>query len=110
MQYNNVCVMCEYCFIASWRPILDHIESKYEKFLNDESRVNRGVTSDHRVHCCLYFVPPNGHGLVRGGVSEGQGGEGKGVRGTGERVEGEERGERKKFHTCHNFLGYVRSI
>ena len=47
----------------SWPPILEYIESKYEKYLNDESRVNRGQIEDYRVHCCLYFIPPNGHGL-----------------------------------------------
>lgn len=46
-----------------WRPILDHIDTKYEKYINDESRVSRGITEDHRIHCCLYFIPPNGHGL-----------------------------------------------
>ncbi|XP_019849327.1 PREDICTED: septin-7-like isoform X2 [Amphimedon queenslandica] len=46
-----------------WRPIVDYIDSKYEKYLNDESRVNRGYTEDYRIHCCLYFIPPNGHGL-----------------------------------------------
>jgi septin 7 len=46
-----------------WRPILEYIETKYEKYLNDESKVVRGYTEDYRVHCCLYFIPPNGHGL-----------------------------------------------
>ncbi len=46
----------------SWRPILDRIETKYEKYLNDESKVTREVIEDYRIHCCLYFIPPNGHG------------------------------------------------
>lgn len=49
-------------YYSSWRPIVQYIESKYEKYLNDESRVNRGYTEDYRIHCCLYFIPPNGHG------------------------------------------------
>lgn len=42
---------------------MDYIESKYEEFLNAESRVNRKILSDSRVHCCLYFIAPSGHGL-----------------------------------------------
>lgn len=46
-----------------WVPIIDHIESKYEEFLTAESRVHRKAMSDNRVHCCLYFIAPSGHGL-----------------------------------------------
>lgn len=46
-----------------WSPIVDHIESKFEEYLNEEARVTRGFISDHRVHCCLYFIAPTGHGL-----------------------------------------------
>ncbi|XP_076325480.1 septin-7-like isoform X2 [Tachypleus tridentatus] len=45
-----------------WQPIVDFIDSKYEDFLNAESRVHRTSITDSRVHCCLYFVSP-GHGL-----------------------------------------------
>ena len=55
-----ICIYLTY----SWRPILDHIDTKYEKYINDESRVSRGITEDYRIHCCLYFIPPNGHGWV----------------------------------------------
>nr|CAD7260568.1 unnamed protein product [Timema shepardi] len=41
----------------------DYIESKYEEYLNAESRVNRKTLVDSRVHCCLYFIAPSGHGL-----------------------------------------------
>lgn len=44
-------------------PVIDYIESKYEEFLNAESRVTRRQIPDSRVHCCLYFVAPSGHGL-----------------------------------------------
>lgn len=44
-------------------PVIDYIESKYEEFLNAESRVTRRQIPDSRVHCCLYFVSPSGHGL-----------------------------------------------
>ncbi|KAG5334974.1 PNUT protein, partial [Acromyrmex charruanus] len=46
-----------------WVPVIDYIESKYEEFLNAESRVTRRQIPDSRVHCCLYFVAPSGHGL-----------------------------------------------
>uniref|UniRef100_A0A8C2KFX3 Septin n=1 Tax=Cyprinus carpio TaxID=7962 RepID=A0A8C2KFX3_CYPCA len=35
----------------------------FEDFLNAESRVNRRQMPDNRVHCCLYFIAPSGHGL-----------------------------------------------
>ncbi|XP_046418595.1 septin-7-like isoform X7 [Neodiprion fabricii] len=46
-----------------WVPVIEYIESKYEEFLNAESRVTRKQIADSRVHCCLYFVAPSGHGL-----------------------------------------------
>ncbi|XP_033216396.1 septin-7 isoform X3 [Belonocnema kinseyi] len=46
-----------------WVPVIEYIESKYEEFLNAESRVVRRQIADSRVHCCLYFVAPSGHGL-----------------------------------------------
>ncbi|KAL5022628.1 hypothetical protein ScPMuIL_001783 [Solemya velum] len=46
-----------------WQPITNHIDAKYEDFLNSESRVNRTGWADNRVHCCLYFIAPTGHGL-----------------------------------------------
>uniref|UniRef100_A0A672YZ23 Septin n=1 Tax=Sphaeramia orbicularis TaxID=375764 RepID=A0A672YZ23_9TELE len=47
----------------SWQPIIDHIDSKFEDYLNSESRVNRRQMPDSRIHCCLYFIAPSGHGL-----------------------------------------------
>ncbi|CAN9504163.1 unnamed protein product [Ophioblennius macclurei] len=46
-----------------WQPVTDHIDSKFEDYLNAESRVNRRQMPDNRVHCCLYFIAPSGHGL-----------------------------------------------
>ncbi|XP_078739502.1 LOW QUALITY PROTEIN: septin-7-like [Lampetra fluviatilis] len=46
-----------------WQPVIDFIDSKFEDFLNAESRVNRRQLPDTRVHCCLYFIAPSGHGL-----------------------------------------------
>ncbi|KDR23844.1 Protein peanut [Zootermopsis nevadensis] len=47
-----------------WLPVIDYIESKYEEYLNAESRVNRRTLADSRVHCCLYFIASSGHGLT----------------------------------------------
>jgi len=46
-----------------WAPVTDFIDSKYEEYLNAESRVNRSQSADTRMHCCLYFIAPTGHGL-----------------------------------------------
>lgn len=47
-----------------WVPILEYVDSKYEEYLTAESRVYRKTISDNRVHCCLYFIAPSGHGLL----------------------------------------------
>ncbi|XP_065339197.1 septin-7 isoform X2 [Cloeon dipterum] len=61
-----------------WQPVLDYVEARYEEYLNHESRVTRQLPAptvvvppstqpqaplDGRVHCCLYFIAPSGHGL-----------------------------------------------
>ncbi|XP_063465324.1 septin-7-like [Symphalangus syndactylus] len=46
-----------------WQPVIDYIDSKFEDYLNAESRVNRRQMPDNRVQCCLYFIAPIGHGL-----------------------------------------------
>jgi len=46
-----------------WRPIVDYIDCRYEDYMNADARVNRCIVPDSRVHCCLYFIAPNGHGL-----------------------------------------------
>lgn len=46
-----------------WAPIVDFIESRYEEYLNSETRVHRTHIADNRVHVCLYFIAPSGHGL-----------------------------------------------
>merc|ERR1712013_1450 len=46
-----------------WEPVINHIESKFEDYLNAESEVQRTTLNDNRVHCCLYFIAPTGHGL-----------------------------------------------
>uniref|UniRef100_A0A3B3CQ22 Septin n=1 Tax=Oryzias melastigma TaxID=30732 RepID=A0A3B3CQ22_ORYME len=46
-----------------WESVTKYIDGKFEDFLNAESRVNRRQMPDNRVHCCLYFIAPSGHGL-----------------------------------------------
>lgn len=46
-----------------WVPIIDFVEAKYEEYLTAESRVHRKALTDSRVHSCLYFIAPSGHGL-----------------------------------------------
>ena len=45
------------------QPIVDFIESRYEEYLNAESKLHRTNVCDNRVHCCLYFIAPSGHSL-----------------------------------------------
>lgn len=46
-----------------WDPIVKHIESQYEEYLNAETKLHRKHIPDSRVHCCLYFIQPSGHSL-----------------------------------------------
>ncbi|XP_077944744.1 septin 5b isoform X3 [Gasterosteus aculeatus] len=46
-----------------WRAVSEYIEQQFEFYFRDESGLNRKNIQDHRVHCCLYFIPPFGHGL-----------------------------------------------
>ena len=47
------------CFKA----IIAYIDDQFEKYLKDESGLNRRNIRDNRVHCCFYFISPYGHGL-----------------------------------------------
>uniref|UniRef100_A0A1I8GF88 Septin-type G domain-containing protein n=1 Tax=Macrostomum lignano TaxID=282301 RepID=A0A1I8GF88_9PLAT len=55
----NDCINCQEC----WRPIEDYIDNTFEQYFKDECGLNRKNIIDHRVHCCLYFISPYGHGL-----------------------------------------------
>ncbi|EDV22039.1 uncharacterized protein TRIADDRAFT_50746 [Trichoplax adhaerens] len=46
-----------------WDNIVKFIDEQYEKYLSDESGLNRRNITDQRVHCCLYFISPTGNGL-----------------------------------------------
>ncbi|XP_076069926.1 septin 1 isoform X4 [Oratosquilla oratoria] len=43
--------------------ILQYIDDQFERYLQDESGLNRRHIVDNRVHCCFYFINPAGHGL-----------------------------------------------
>ncbi|XP_054257882.1 septin-4 isoform X1 [Macrosteles quadrilineatus] len=47
----------------SWRACCNYIDDQFRQYFNDESGLNRKNIQDNRVHCCLYFIPPYGHGL-----------------------------------------------
>ena len=46
-----------------WQPIIDYVEKQFEDFLEGETRIERVEVPDTRVHACLYFIAPTGHGL-----------------------------------------------
>ncbi|KAI0986943.1 hypothetical protein GJ496_011550 [Pomphorhynchus laevis] len=47
-----------------WEPLVSFIDNMYEEYLNAETAVDRSLPiPDKRVHCCLYFISPTGHGL-----------------------------------------------
>jgi septin 2 len=47
----------------SFRPIIKYVDDQFERYLQDESGLNRRNIVDNRVHLCFYFVNPVGHGL-----------------------------------------------
>ncbi|KAM4044920.1 septin-4 isoform 2-T2 [Anomaloglossus baeobatrachus] len=46
-----------------WKPVADYIDQQFEQYFRDESGLNRKNLQDTRVHCCLYFLSPLGHGM-----------------------------------------------
>lgn len=57
-----------------WQPVVDYLDQQFEAYLKSELSVNRttvgsgdpyvsSLVKDTRVHACLYFVAPTGHGL-----------------------------------------------
>ena len=47
----------------AYRPIMDHVEARFDQYLEQENRVNRQRPVDDRIHACLYFIEPTGHSL-----------------------------------------------
>ncbi|KAI2667503.1 Septin-2 [Labeo rohita] len=49
--------------LHSFNTIISYIDDQFERYLHDESGLNRRHIVDNRVHCCFYFISPLGHGL-----------------------------------------------
>jgi len=47
----------------SFQQIIKYIDQQFDRYLRDESGLNRKNIVDNRVHCCFYFISPYGHGL-----------------------------------------------
>jgi septin 2 len=47
----------------SFQQIIRYTDEQFERYLRDESGLNRKNICDNRVHCCFYFINPYGHGL-----------------------------------------------
>lgn len=52
-------------FHYSFKPILEYIDTQFEKYLEEELKIKRSLFSCHdtRIHACLYFIAPSGHSL-----------------------------------------------
>lgn len=48
----------------SWNPIIDFIDDQHESYMRQEQQPSRSDRHDMRVHACLYFIRPTGHGCV----------------------------------------------
>jgi len=46
-----------------WQPIINYVEKQFEDYLEGETKIERVEVPDTRVHACLYFIAPTGHGL-----------------------------------------------
>jgi len=47
-----------------WDPIIKYIKDQHSYYLRKELTANRErYIQDTRIHCCLFFIQPNGHGL-----------------------------------------------
>lgn len=50
----------------SYNAVVDYIDSQFEAYLQEELKIKRTLHSYHdtRIHVCLYFICPTGHGYV----------------------------------------------
>ncbi|CAK5108092.1 unnamed protein product [Meloidogyne enterolobii] len=47
-----------------WEPIVKYIDDRFADYLAEETKIDRSPQiEDKRVHLCVYFIPPTGHGL-----------------------------------------------
>ena len=49
----------------SFKAVVDYIDRQFESFLQEELKIKRSLATFHdsRIHVCLYFICPTGHGL-----------------------------------------------
>jgi septin 6/8/11 len=49
----------------SFKAIVDYIDAQFENYLQEELKIKRSLSAYHdsRIHACLYFICPTGHGL-----------------------------------------------
>ncbi|CAO3625262.1 unnamed protein product [Cunninghamella blakesleeana] len=47
----------------SWLPVVEFIDDQHESYMRQEQQPSRKGVIDMRVHVCLYFIRPTGHGL-----------------------------------------------
>lgn len=49
----------------SFKAVVDHLDAQFENYLQEELKIKRSLSSYHdsRIHICLYFICPTGHGL-----------------------------------------------
>ena len=50
----------------SFKPVVDYIDAQFEGYLQEELKIKRQLATFHdtRIHVCLYFICPTGHGYV----------------------------------------------
>lgn len=49
----------------SFKAVVDYIDTQFESYLQEELKIKRSLSTyhDNRIHICLYFICPTGHGL-----------------------------------------------
>ncbi|ANB14349.1 septin CDC12 [Sugiyamaella lignohabitans] len=47
----------------AWQPLVEFIDDQHESYMRQEQQPNRKDKVDMRVHACVYFIRPTGHGL-----------------------------------------------
>ncbi|GBP03848.1 Septin-2 [Eumeta japonica] len=49
----------------SFKAVVDYIDAQFEAYLQEELKIKRSLIACHdsRIHVCLYFICPTGHGL-----------------------------------------------
>lgn len=48
----------------SFKAVVDYIDAQFEAYLQEELKIKRSLPTYHdsRIHVCLYFICPTGHG------------------------------------------------